>query len=163
MSAMWSMRFRFTFPNASLFLNLTVMRWKLSELYKSDVSLGCHPSQLHGKTRAPFQTSISCHLQVIHLCTLSLPRNASVSACCLQFGMLFYSFCDLFLSSFLDNLVVFCIYVGLPCTHLYPSRSLVRRIWNLVVPVHSSKRLTPFASGHISLIICSEILCSFRV
>ena len=53
----------------------------------------------------------------------------------------------------LSGRVVFWIFLGLPFTHLYPSRSFVRRIWNLVVPVHTSESLTPFASVHISLII----------
>ena len=48
--------------------------------------------------------------------------------------------------------------MGLPFTHLYPSRSLVRGILNVVVPVHSSARLTPFASVRGSLIICSKAL-----
>ena len=45
-----------------------------------------------------------------------------------------------------SGLVVFWICVGLPITHLYLSRSLVRKIWNLAVPIHSSESLTPFAS-----------------
>ena len=60
--------------------------------------------------------------------------------------------------SSLASIEVFWISVGLPSTHLYPSGSLVRRIWNLVVPVHSSERLTPFAPVHMSLIIFSKTL-----
>ena len=48
--------------------------------------------------------------------------------------------------------------LGLPFTHLYPSGSRARRIKNLVVPVHSSERVTPFASVHVSLTTCSETL-----
>ena len=63
----------------------------------------------------------------------------------------------------LSGLVVFWIFVGLPFTHLCPSRSLVRRIWNLAVAVHSSARVTPFASNHESLIVCSETCFFFRL
>ena len=42
--------------------------------------------------------------------------------------------------------IVFWIFVGLPLTH-----SLLRRIWNLAVPVHSSERVTSFASAHESI------------
>ena len=59
------------------------------------------------------------------------------------------------------NFRQFCVWSGslwdfcsLPLSHLYHSGSLVRGIWNLVVPVHSSERVTPFASVHKSLIIC---------
>ena len=42
------------------------------------------------------------------------------------------------------------------CTYL--SGLLERTIWNFVVPFHSLKRLTPFASVHISLIIFKDIV-----
>ena len=57
-----------------------------------------------------------------------------------------------------SGLVDFWICVGLPLTHLYPSRSLGRKIWNLAIPIHSSERLTPFASVKKTLMICSETL-----
>ena len=58
----------------------------------------------------------------------------------------------------LSGLVVCWTFIGLPFTYLHSSRSLERTIWNLVVPVHPSERLTPFASVHKSLILCSETL-----
>ena len=58
----------------------------------------------------------------------------------------------------LSGLVVFWIFVGLPFTHLYPSRSLARRVRNLAVAMHSSERLTPSASVHLSLKTFSETL-----
>ena len=45
----------------------------------------------------------------------------------------------------LSCLAVLWIFVGLPFTRLNHLGSLVRKIWNIVVPVHSSERLTPFA------------------
>ena len=58
----------------------------------------------------------------------------------------------------LSGLVPLWICVSLPITYLYHSRSFVRKIWNLVVPIHSSERVTPFASVHTPMIICSETL-----
>ena len=53
------------------------------------------------------------------------------------------------------GLVIFWIFVGLPFTHLNPSGSVGRRIWNLVIPVQSEGS-TPFASAHMSLLIISD-------
>ena len=47
---------------------------------------------------------------------------------------------------------------GSPTNTLEPSGGLVRRIWNLVVPVDTSERLTPFASVHESLKIFPETM-----
>ena len=47
---------------------------------------------------------------------------------------------------------------GFPCTHIYPSRSLIRKIWNLVVPGHSSEGLTSFASVQMSVMTFSDTL-----
>ena len=57
--------------------------------------------------------------------------------------------------------VTFGICVGLPFTNLNPSRNVVCKIWNLVVPINFSERVTPFASDHKSLVMCSEILFIF--
>ena len=94
--------------------------------------------------------SISIHLEVTFaICQYIV--DSSVAECCLQFDIFFCQFGNLF--CFLDNtvqdplhllssMVVFGIFVGLPCTHLSPSSSLVRRIWSLVVPVHSSESVS---------------------
>ena len=51
---------------------------------------------------------------------------------------------------------------GSPTNTLEPSGGLVRRIWNLVVPVDTSGRLvTPFASVHESLKIFPETMQIF--
>ena len=50
---------------------------------------------------------------------------------------------------------------GSPTNTLEPSGGLVRRIWNLVVPVDTSERLTPFASVHESLKIFPETMQIF--
>ena len=47
----------------------------------------------------------------------------------------------------LSGLAVFWIFVGLPFTHLYPSRSLASRIWNLAVAMHSSERFDTLSIG----------------
>ena len=70
---------------------------------------------------------------------------------CLQFDILFCPFCNIFLLVSLIIVsklqaifslagIIFGFFAGLPFTHLYPSRSLVRKVWNLVDPVHSSER-----------------------
>ena len=51
----------------------------------------------------------------------------------------------------LSALVLFAIFVGGPNNRMKPSGSLVRRIWKLVAPVRTSKRLTTVASVHIRL------------
>ena len=50
---------------------------------------------------------------------------------------------------------------GSPTHTLEPSGGIVRRIWNLVVPVDTSERLTPFASVHESLKIFPETMQIF--
>ena len=112
---------------------------------------------MHGTARAvsffQFQTSISNHLEVIFVIGRYLV-DSSVVAC--LFSFCFLDNCVQASGHILSCLVVFGIFASLPFANLYPSRSLlVRRIWNLVVPVNSSERLTLFASVHMSLIMCS--------
>ena len=57
--------------------------------------------------------------------------------------------------------VVFWIFVGRLFSHLHPSRNLVRKIWDLVVPVQSSERLTFFDSIQMSLMTFSETWSTF--
>ena len=71
------------------------------------------------------------------------------------------SMCSFSWKLFSELPAMYCLvwlFAGLPFTHLYPWGSPGRGIWNLVVPDHSSERVTPFASVHKSLIICSETL-----
>ena len=116
-----------------------------------------------------FQTGFGCHLEE----TLVTKRDlvdSLVAPRCVQFCTFFCPSCNgVFLSVSWDNCVptsgnilsgrvVVLLFVGLPLTHLYPSGSLARKIWNLVVPVHTAERLTLFASVHQSLLVSSETL-----
>ena len=104
-----------------------------------------------------FQTSVSNHLEVIFVIGQYL-ADSSVAAWLLAVWHFFFSpFCNSCFLLLLGNVHPnfrpytvwsgsFGIFVGLPFTHLYPSRCLVRGIWNLEVPIHSSERVTPFAS-----------------
>ena len=115
----------------------------------------------HGKSNIyfQFQTSVSNHIDVIFVIGRYL-ADSHDEACSVQRGTLLYPLCKKLSVCFLDmcvqvsnhilsGLVVCWIFVGPPFTHLYPSESLVRRIWNPVVRVLSSERLTQFASVHI--------------
>ena len=54
--------------------------------------------------------------------------------------------------------VVCCTVVGRPFTHLYPSGSLVLKMWNRVVPIRSSVSKTSFSTFQKSFGVSSEAL-----
>ena len=54
------------------------------------------------------------------------------------------------------GLLVFCIFVVRPRTLLHHSVRRVLKIWNLVVPIQSSKKATAFSSSQYSFSVSSE-------
>ena len=140
------------FVFASLFrmllhlLNLTGPCWHRTMRFPAAVIL-LYARHCWSSVFFQFQTRISNHLEVILVIGLYTVESHDM-ACCVQFGIFFCPFCNFFCflnycvqasGHALSGLVVCWILEGLPCTHVYPSGSLVRKIWNLVVPVHSSE------------------------
>ena len=52
-----------------------------------------------------------------------------------------------------------CTFVGRPFLHVYSSGSLVLKIWNLVVPIHSSGSATPLSPPQQSSTTCGQSRC----
>ena len=102
-----------------------------------------------------------------HPCHRSAPRGLSwydllLAIWPLLLPILQSHFC--FLDNFVEasrhnefGLVVFWICVGLPFTHLYPSRNFGRKIWSLAIPIDSSEKLT-LRFDQKTLMIFSETL-----
>ena len=137
------------------FVHLTVPCWHQLELYRSEASLDRLPSRCTAWQEQYPSSSFRPASPITLKYSLSSVKyfvDASVMACCLQFGHFLLRFCRLCSCCFLDTcvqalghllsgLAVFWMFVGLSCTHLYRSGNLVRTIWNLAVPLHASERL----------------------
>ena len=57
-----------------------------------------------------------------------------------------------------SGLLVFCIFVVRPRTLLHHSVGRVLKIWNLVVPIQSSKKATAFSSSQYSFSVSSDVV-----
>ena len=137
------------------FLNLTIPFWHELKLQLPAVPLGCHPSQDARYSKSSILQSSdereqspcsqyfvgsSFASELLAICYFLLSILQSICLFCFWENLIQAS------GHIQSRLVVFWISESLPCTHLYPSGSRVRKMWNLVVPVHSSERWTPFAS-----------------
>ena len=97
-----------------------------------------------------FQMDVSNYFKVLFVNSQYLV-DSSLRTCCLQFDTFFCPFCNSFF------LAVF-LYFRRSFNY---SLSVVRKIWNLAIPVHSSGRVTSFVSSHQSLTRFSSVLFIF--
>ena len=147
--------------------NLTVPHWHQWKLHLPEVSLACHPSQCTARQEQFLFPVSGEHQQSPR----SNPLSGSIHRGFLCCGVLLavwhlllpimqsmFMFLEQFSPSFRPYTVWSGSLLDSRGSSIYPYPALLRKIWNLVVPVHSSERLTSFASVHISLTICSETL-----